>query len=67
MYSDRDREIDGRNLYFQLIIRLIAEIPATGGVITSFSIRTLKLSTFLNTENYFMMFCKILFLIMVCW
>ncbi|KAG4067829.1 hypothetical protein HA402_010515 [Bradysia odoriphaga] len=49
------------------IVKLIAEIPATGGIKTSFSIRTLKLLTFVNSENYFLMICEIIFLIMVCW
>ncbi|KAJ6640148.1 Polycystin-2, partial [Pseudolycoriella hygida] len=48
------------------IVKLIAEIPATGGIVTSYSVRTMKLSTFINTQNYFMMFCEIVFLVMVC-
>jgi hypothetical protein len=48
-----------------IILRLIFEFPAVGGLITSSIFRTVKLIRYVQAFDYFVLACEILFLIMI--
>jgi hypothetical protein len=48
-----------------IILRLIFEFPAVGGLITSSIFRTVKLIRYVQAFDYFVLTCEILFLIMI--
>lgn len=52
-------------LQFFLIHRLMAEIPPSGGVVPSFSIRTVKLLRFINNWDYVILACEIILALQV--
>lgn len=54
-------------IYLLTQTRLIAELPATGGVLTSASFPTVKLLRFVDPFDYFVLVCELLFLLQTAW
>ncbi|KAJ8393244.1 hypothetical protein AAFF_G00063160 [Aldrovandia affinis] len=53
------------NINLFCVIRLLVEFPATGGAIPSYQIRTVKLIRYINTWDYFIIGCEIVFCIFI--
>ncbi|KAM9364934.1 polycystin-2-like protein 1 [Pholidichthys leucotaenia] len=53
------------NINMFCVIRLVAEFPATGGVIPSYQIRTVKLIRYITSWDYFILGCEILFCVFI--
>lgn len=47
--------------------RLVTELPATGGVLTSASFATIKLLSFVDRFDYVVLACEVLFLLLTIW
>ncbi|KAI7805279.1 polycystic kidney disease 2-like 1 protein [Triplophysa rosa] len=47
------------------VIRLVVEFPATGGAISSYQIRTVRLIRYVNTWDYFVMGCELVFCVFI--
>jgi len=45
--------------------RLVAEFPASGGIVTSADFRTVKLLRYVSPSDFFVMACEILFMLLV--
>ena len=45
--------------------RLLAEFPASGGVVPSMQFSTVKLIRYVSASDYFVMACEILFMMLV--
>ncbi|XP_070271038.1 polycystin-2-like protein 2 [Myotis yumanensis] len=52
------------NVNLFCIIRLVAEFPATGGILTSWKFYSVKLLIYVSYYDYFIAFCEITFLIL---
>ncbi|XP_006772535.1 PREDICTED: polycystic kidney disease 2-like 2 protein isoform X4 [Myotis davidii] len=52
------------NVNLFCIIRLVAEFPATGGILTSWQFYSVKLLIYVSYYDYFIAFCEITFLIL---
>lgn len=44
---------------------LLCEFPATGGAVTSWNIRTLKLLRYVTAVDYFVLACECLFILFI--
>jgi len=44
---------------------LVCEFPATGGAVSSWSVRTVKLLRYVTSLDYFIMACEIIFIIFI--
>uniref|UniRef100_A0A673JP16 Polycystic kidney disease 2-like 1 protein n=1 Tax=Sinocyclocheilus rhinocerous TaxID=307959 RepID=A0A673JP16_9TELE len=53
------------NINLFCVIRLAVEFPATGGAIPSYQIRTVKLIRYVNTWDFFIIGCEILFCVFI--
>jgi polycystin 2 len=42
---------------------LISEFPSTGGVLPSFSFRTVKLLRYVSSTDYFVLACEVIFIL----
>lgn len=56
-----DFTIYNANINLFSVIKLVMEMPATGGVIPSWSLRTVKLLRYVSTFDYFVLACEIMF------
>ncbi|XP_043917296.1 polycystin-2 isoform X2 [Protopterus annectens] len=56
-----DFSVYNANINLFCIVRLVAEFPATGGVITSWQFQTVKLIRYLSVVDYFLAACEITF------
>jgi len=45
--------------------RLVAELPATGGVVPSWSLSTVKLLRYVTPGDYFVLACEIIFMLFI--
>jgi len=45
--------------------RLVAELPATGGVVPSWTLRTVKLLRYVTPSDYFVLACEIIFMLFI--
>jgi len=45
--------------------RLAAELPATGGVVPSWTLRTVKLLRYVTPMDYFVLACEIIFCLFI--
>jgi len=45
--------------------RLVAELPATGGVVPSWKISTVKLLRYVSPSDYFVLACEIMFMLFI--
>src|SRR6218665_2004784 len=45
--------------------RLVAEFPATGGVVPSWSIQTAKLLRYVSPTDYFVLACEVFFILFI--
>ena len=52
-------------MYFLLSRRLVAELPATGGVIPTYSLSTVKLIRYVTGMDYFVMACEIFIVLFI--
>ncbi|XP_019902754.1 polycystic kidney disease 2-like 1 protein isoform X2 [Esox lucius] len=53
------------NINLFCVITLLVEFPATGGAITSYQIRTVKLIRYISTWDYFIMGCESVFCLFI--
>ncbi|XP_041921583.1 polycystic kidney disease 2-like 1 protein isoform X1 [Alosa sapidissima] len=53
------------NINLFCVIRLLVEFPATGGAIPSYQIRTVKLIRYINTWDYFIIGCEMIFCLFI--
>ncbi|XP_065152797.1 polycystin-2-like protein 1 [Paramisgurnus dabryanus] len=53
------------NINLFSVVRLVVEFPATGGAITSYQIRTVKLIRYVTNWDYFVMGCEIVFCVFI--
>ncbi|GAB6019631.1 TRP-like ion channel Pkd2 [Chamberlinius hualienensis] len=56
-----DFTVYNANINLFCVIKLVMEFPATGGVIPSFSFRTVKLIRYVTVFDYFILACEIIF------
>lgn len=60
-----DFTVYNANLNLFCIVKICFEFPATGGMIPSWSFRTVKLLRYVTTSDYFIFICEILFTVFV--
>ncbi|MBN3295903.1 PK2L1 protein, partial [Amia calva] len=53
------------NINLFCVLRLVIEFPASGGAISSYQIRTVKLIRYVNTWDFFIIGCEIVFCIFI--
>ncbi|XP_071402027.1 polycystin-2-like protein 1 [Centroberyx affinis] len=53
------------NINMFCVIRLLVEFPATGGAITSYQIRTVKLIRYITNWDYFILACEMVFCLFI--
>lgn len=53
------------NVNLFCVIKLVIELPATGGVIPSWSFRTVKLLRYITILDYFILACEIIFCLLI--
>ncbi|XP_053730690.1 polycystic kidney disease 2-like 1 protein [Synchiropus splendidus] len=53
------------NINMFCVIRLVVEFPATGGAISSYQIRTVKLIRYITHWDYFILACEVIFCIFI--
>ncbi|XP_026079715.1 LOW QUALITY PROTEIN: polycystic kidney disease 2-like 1 protein [Carassius auratus] len=53
------------NINLFCVLRLVVEFPATGGVIPSYQIRTVKLIRYVTTWDFFIIGCEIFFCVFI--
>ncbi|XP_073338526.1 polycystin-2-like protein 1 [Pagrus major] len=53
------------NINMFCVIRLVVEFPATGGAISSYQIRTVKLIRYITTWDYFILGCEMVFCLFI--
>ncbi|XP_051935332.1 polycystic kidney disease 2-like 1 protein [Hippocampus zosterae] len=53
------------NINMFCVIRLVVEFPATGGAIPSYQIRTVKLIRYINSWDYFILACEMVFCLFI--
>ncbi|XP_067122241.1 polycystin-2-like [Centruroides vittatus] len=56
-----DFTVYNANLNLFCVVKLVFEFPATGGMIPSWSFRTVKLLRYVSTSDYFILGCEVLF------
>ncbi|XP_023235605.1 polycystin-2-like [Centruroides sculpturatus] len=56
-----DFTVYNANLNLFCVVKLVFEFPATGGMIPSWSFRTVKLLRYVSTADYFILGCEVLF------
>ena len=62
----KDFKIKDFNLTIPLLVsRLVFELPASGGVIPSWSFQTVKLLRYVNALDYFIMACEFIFIFFI--
>jgi len=44
---------------------MVAELPATGGVVPSWNLRTVKLLRYVTPSDYFVLACEIIFMLFI--
>jgi len=44
---------------------MVAELPATGGVVPTFNLRTVKLLRYVTPSDYFVLACEIIFVFFI--
>ncbi|XP_016059216.1 PREDICTED: polycystic kidney disease 2-like 2 protein [Miniopterus natalensis] len=59
-----DFTVYNANVNLFCIVRLVAEFPATGGILTSWQFYSVKLLTYVSYYDYFIAACEIIFLIL---
>uniref|UniRef100_A0A4W3GDS1 Polycystin 2 like 1, transient receptor potential cation channel n=1 Tax=Callorhinchus milii TaxID=7868 RepID=A0A4W3GDS1_CALMI len=60
-----DLSVYNANINLFCIIRLVVEFPATGGAVTSWQFRTVKLIRYVNNWDYFIIGCEIVFCVFI--
>ncbi|XP_054715957.1 polycystin-2-like [Uloborus diversus] len=60
-----DFTVYNANLNLFCIVKIVFEFPATGGMIPSWSFRTVKLLRYVTTSDYFIFICEIIFTVFV--
>ncbi|KAG8135253.1 hypothetical protein E2320_008295 [Naja naja] len=60
-----DFSVYNANINLFCVLRLVVEFPATGGAIPSWQIRTVKLLRYVNTWDFFIVSCEIVFCIFI--
>uniref|UniRef100_A0A671TRX7 Polycystin 2 like 1, transient receptor potential cation channel n=1 Tax=Sparus aurata TaxID=8175 RepID=A0A671TRX7_SPAAU len=53
------------NINMFCVIRLVVEFPATGGAISSYQIRTVRLIRYITTWDYFILGCEMVFCLFI--
>lgn len=56
-----DFTVYNANLNLFCVVKLVFEFPATGGMIPSWSFRTVKLLRYVSTSDYFILGCEVMF------
>ncbi|XP_030046524.1 polycystin-2 [Microcaecilia unicolor] len=56
-----DFSVYNANINLFCIVRLLAEFPATGGVVPSWQFQTVKLIPYMSTFDFFLVACQIIF------
>ncbi|KAM7305363.1 polycystin-2 [Ixodes scapularis] len=60
-----DFTVYNANVNLFCVIKLVFEFPATGGMIPSWSFRTVKLLRYVSTGDYFVLACEVVFVIFI--
>lgn len=60
-----DFSLYNANVNLFCVIRLLCEFPATGGVIPSWTIRTVKLLRYVTSFDYFILSCESIFILFI--
>lgn len=60
-----DFTVYNANINLFCAIRLIVEFPATGGAISSWDFRTVKLIRYVTIKDYFIMACELIFVLFI--
>ncbi|CAN7994310.1 unnamed protein product [Ixodes hexagonus] len=60
-----DFTVYNANVNLFCVIKLVFEFPATGGMIPSWSFRTVKLLRYVSTGDYFVLACEVVFTIFI--
>lgn len=50
---------------YDILHSLLCEFPATGGALTSWNVRTVKLLRYVNSMDYFVMACECIFALFI--
>uniref|UniRef100_A0A2C9JZG1 EF-hand domain-containing protein n=1 Tax=Biomphalaria glabrata TaxID=6526 RepID=A0A2C9JZG1_BIOGL len=60
-----DFTVYNANINLFCVVRLLAEFPATGGVIPSWTFRTVKLIRYVSVGDYFILACEVIFCLFI--
>ncbi|XP_013419430.1 polycystin-2 isoform X1 [Lingula anatina] len=60
-----DFTVYNANINLFCVIRLLVEYPATGGALSSWSFRTIKLIRYVSVGDYFVMACECIFILFI--
>ncbi|XP_040218107.1 polycystic kidney disease 2-like 1 protein [Rana temporaria] len=60
-----DFSVYNANINLFCVLRLVVEFPATGGAISSWQIRTVKLIRYVNKWDFFIIACEIIFCVFI--
>ncbi|MGH0116354.1 UNVERIFIED_CONTAM: hypothetical protein FKN15_035658, partial [Acipenser sinensis] len=60
-----DFSVYNANLNLFCVVRLVAETPATGGVLTSWEFYSVKLLRYISKYDYFLASCEVLFILFI--
>lgn len=60
-----DFTVYNANVNLFCVVKLVFEFPATGGMIPSWSFRTVKLLRYVSTTDYFILACEIIFTVFI--
>lgn len=60
-----DFTVYNANINLFCVVRLVVEFPATGGAVSSWQFRTVKLIRYVSTYDYFLLACEILYMLFI--
>ncbi|RXG73272.1 Polycystic kidney disease 2-like 1 protein [Armadillidium vulgare] len=60
-----DFTVYNANINYFCVIKLVIEFPATGGIFTSWSFKTVQLLRYVSPMDYFILACEIIFLFFI--
>jgi len=60
-----DFTVYNANINLFCVVRLVVEFPATGGAVSSWQFRTVKLIRYVTTYDYFLLACEVLYVLFI--
>lgn len=62
-----DFTVYNANINLFCVVRLVAEFPPTGGVVTSFAMKTVKLLRYVSMQDYIVLACEGIFVLFIAY